>query len=68
MSAEPQPGDWYEASDGQWYCWPSPIPYAGPPVPAPPERPRGWIPSAAERPNERASWLARHLHRHRQAS
>lgn len=29
----PTNGQWYQATDGKWYCWPNPTPYEVPPAP-----------------------------------
>lgn len=34
-----QNGDWYQAQDGYWYCWPNPTAYSAPPAPAAVSRP-----------------------------
>lgn len=33
---QPVEGEWYEANDDKWYCWPDPTPYDGPPSVATP--------------------------------
>ncbi len=40
-------GQWYQASDGNWYCWPNPTPYPGPPAaPVAPVAPPAPVPPA----------------------